>query len=195
MDSQPPQDNDTLTQINSLKKIVLATVISAAFALVILLAVVLPAEFGVDPLGTGRALGLLDLADASAGPLEHAEQAHKTDRTEFILEPFQSVEYKYYLQEGHSMVFSWAANGDLVFDMHADPEGMVGEEGVESYEQSTANASAGVYRANFTGIHGWFWENRSFDEVTIRLESAGFYDSAIVFRDGGSFERELGPVL
>jgi len=195
MDSQPPQNTDTLVQINSLKKIGLATGVAATIALVILFVIVLPAEFGKDPLGTGRALGLLDLADASASPFERVEQAHKTDRTEFILEPFQSVEYKYYLQEGRSMVFSWAANGDLIFDMHADPEGMVGEEGVESYEQGTASASAGVYHATFTGIHGWFWENRTFDEVTIRLESAGFYDSAIVFRDGGSFDRELGPVL
>lgn len=185
MDSQP----------NSLKKIGIAAGVAATGAILTLFVAVLPAEFGVDPLGTGRALGLLDLADASASPFEKTEHPHKTDRTEFILEPFQSVEYKYYLQEGSSMVFSWTANGELVFDMHADPEGMVGEEGVESYEQTTASGSAGVYHANFTGIHGWFWENQSFEEVTIQLESAGFYDRSVVFRDGGSFERDLIPVL
>lgn len=195
MDSQPPHDAHEPPSANSLKKIGLATGLAASAALITLLVAVLPAEFGLDPLGTGRALGLLDLADASANPFEKTAQAHRVDRTEFLLEPFQSVEYKYYLQEGSTMIFSWTANVELVFDMHADPDGMVGEEGVESYEQGTASASAGVYHANFSGIHGWFWENRSFDEVTVRVESAGFYDSSIVFRDGGSFERDLNPIF
>ena len=176
-------------------KIAVASAIAAIGALLTFFVAVLPAEFGIDPLGTGRALGLLELADASASPFEKTQSAHKMDRSEFILEPFQSVEYKYYLQEGSTMVFSWTANGDLVYDMHADPEAMVGEEGVESYEQSTGRGSAGVYHASFTGIHGWFWENQSFAEVTVRLESAGFYDRSIVFRDGGSFERDLAPVF
>ncbi len=183
------------SQATSRPNIAIAASVAASGALIALFVAVLPAEFGIDPLGTGRALGLLDLADASASPFEKHEQAHKVDRTEFILEPFQSVEYKYYLQEGNTMLFSWTANGDLVFDMHADPDGMVGEEGVESYEQTTGSGSAGVYHANFTGIHGWFWENQSFDEVTVRLESAGFYERSVVFRDGGSFERDLAPVF
>ncbi len=180
---------------NNRSKIALAVGGAVSCALLTLFVAVLPAEFGVDPLGTGRALGLLDLADASASPFEKSEQAHKLDSAEFILEPFQSVEYKYYLQEGSTMVFSWTASGDLVFDMHADPEGMVEEEGVESYEQTTGRGSAGVYHANFTGIHGWFWENQSFNEVTVRLESAGFYERSVVFRDGGSFDRDIAPVF
>ena len=27
-----------------------------------------------------------------------------------------------------------------------------------------------------TGIHGWFWENKSDKTVTLKLVSAGFYD-------------------
>lgn len=179
----------------SSRRIAVACTAAAAIATSVFLVAVLPAEFGIDPLGTGRALGLLDLADASAGPYEKVEQVHKSDRTEFILEPFQSVEYKYQLSEGSTMIFSWVATGELVFDMHADPEGMEGEEGVESFDKGTAVSGSGVYQANFTGIHGWFWENRSFDEVHVQLESAGYYDSSIVFRDGGSFDRTLSPAL
>ena len=190
MDTTPPD-----AQGSSMPRILGATLIAALLAAIVFLVAVLPAEFGVDPLGTGRALGLMDLADASESPYEKVEQVHKVDRTEFILEPFQSVEYKYQLSEDSTMIFSWVATGELVFDMHADPEGMEGEEGVESFDKGNALSGAGVYHAPFTGIHGWFWENRSFEQVHVQLDSAGFYDSSIVFRDGGSFDRELDSAI
>ena len=179
----------------STRRILGASVIAAVLAAIVLLVAVLPAEFGIDPLGTGRALGLLDLADVSDSPYEKIEQVHKVDRTEFILEPFQSVEYKYQLREDSTMIFSWVATGELEFDMHADPDGMEGEEGVESFDKGSALSGAGIYHAPFTGIHGWFWENRSFEQVHVQLDSAGFYDSSIVFRDGGSFDRELNAAI
>jgi hypothetical protein len=179
----------------STRRILGASVIAAVLAAIVLLVAVLPAEFGIDPLGTGRALGLLDLADASDSPYEKIEHVHKVDRTEFILEPFQSVEYKYHLSEDSAMIFSWVATGELEFDMHADPDAMEGEEGVESFDKGSALSGAGIYHAPFTGIHGWFWENRSFEQVHVQLDSAGFYDSSIVFRDGGSFDRELNAAI
>lgn len=178
-----------------MRRILGASTIAAVIAAIVLLVAVLPAEFGIDPLGTGRALGLLDLADASDSAYEKMEQIHKVDSTEFILEPFQSVEYKYQISENSTMIFSWVATGELVFDMHADPDGMAGEDDVESFDKGSALSGAGVYHAAFTGIHGWFWENRSFEPVHVQLNSAGFYDSSIVFRDGGSFDRELSPAI
>ena len=46
-------------------KIAMATIVALLVAGVILVTTVLPAEYGIDPLGTGKALGLLDLAGAS----------------------------------------------------------------------------------------------------------------------------------
>lgn len=186
MSHSTPPDTPTL---------LLATAGAAALAGVVLLTAVLPAEFGIDPLGVGQALGLLDLADASDSPLESHSNGHRRDRVEFILEPYQSVEYKYQLGAGDTLIFSWQAEGELLFDMHADPEGSEGDEDVESFSKGTAASDSGVYRAPFTGIHGWFWENRSFNEVVLRLDSAGYYDSSVVFRDGGSYERNLDPAL
>ncbi len=161
----------------------------------ILLVAVLPAEFGIDPLGTGRALGLLELGTASASPLENREQPHAQDSAEFVLEGFQSLEYKYHLNAGDTLVYSWDATGDLVFDMHADPDDLPGEENVRSFEQATGMSRSGVYHAPFTGIHGWFWENRSFEVVTLRLEASGFFDGVVLFRDGSRFDYFPEPVL
>ena len=46
-------------------KIATATVVAAVVAAVILVVAVLPAEYGIDPLGTGKALGLMELANAT----------------------------------------------------------------------------------------------------------------------------------
>ncbi len=52
----------------SITKLVRATFLAAVLASVILFVAVLPAEYGIDPLGTGKALGLTDLANASEKP-------------------------------------------------------------------------------------------------------------------------------
>ncbi|MEK7259214.1 MAG: hypothetical protein AAB211_05385 [Pseudomonadota bacterium] len=190
-----PTDTQQSPAPLSRRQLVLGSATAILIAGTVLVVAVLPAEFGIDPLGVGRALGLQELADASEGPLEAQTMVHRADTVEFVLGPFQSLEYKYRLAEGNSMIYSWQATGALVYDMHADPDNMEGEEFVESFDKATATTSMGTYHAPFTGIHGWFWENRTFEEVVLRLHSAGFYEGTILFRDGGVFEQTLAPVL
>lgn len=52
----------------SMGTIITATVVALLVAVVILVVFVLPAEYGIDPLGTGRAMGLTDLARAADKP-------------------------------------------------------------------------------------------------------------------------------
>jgi len=53
-------------QSPSLKKLASATLVALLIAAVVSVVAVLPAEYGIDPLGTGRALGLTELAAADA---------------------------------------------------------------------------------------------------------------------------------
>jgi hypothetical protein len=46
-----------------------ASLVALAVAVALLITVVLPAEYGVDPLGIGGALGLLELAQAEPTPV------------------------------------------------------------------------------------------------------------------------------
>ena len=62
----------------STAKIVAATLIAVVVAAAILVVAVLPAEFGRDPLGTGKALGLTDLSKASEKPKAPAAVAEAT---------------------------------------------------------------------------------------------------------------------
>ncbi len=178
----------------SRRKLGIATGAALGVGLLILVAIVLPAEFGVDPLKTGRLLGLSDLAGGEEGALIEQHTNHAEDHVEFILEPFQSVEYKYTMDADTAIVFSWQADGEVYFDMHSEPAGRPPEDEV-SFAAGDASEQRGVYIAPFTGIHGWFWENRGFEEVTVRLSAAGFYALATEYRDGSTFDIEPEPVL
>lgn len=175
------------------KALFTASLVATGIALLVLFAVILPAEFGVDPLQIGRLLGITGLSTGDAQPLEEQLQAHRTDFVEFYLEPFQSVEYKYSMDIDTPLVFSWEADADLYYDMHAEPAGL-GEEFAESFEQGTGSAKAGSYHAPFTGIHGWFWENRSSRDVEVRLYTSGFYFNSTVFSGSVEYDREIDPV-
>jgi len=177
----------------SSKNILIASAVAFAVAVVVLLIAILPAEFGVDPLGAGEALGLTALSRDEM-PLEEQVEAHREDYAEFELGPFQSVEYKYLMDFDAPMVFSWSADGELYYDMHAEPAGL-GEEYAESYEQGNAAAKSGSYHAPFAGIHGWFWENRGSRTLLLRINAAGFLQTSTVFRDGGAYERVIEPVV
>ena len=52
----------------SMRTLGVATAVALVAAAVVLVAFVLPSEYGIDPLRTGHALGLTDLASASAEP-------------------------------------------------------------------------------------------------------------------------------
>lgn len=146
-------------------------------------AFVLPAEFGIDPTGIGGALGLTGLGGGPAQDLHRTDAHLVQDSREFELAPFESVELKYDLAAGDGLVYAWSATGEVVFDVHAEPEGAAS--GVaESFAQGRDTSDAGTYVARFTGIHGWFWENRGAMTVTVHLRTTGFVTGAMRYHDG-----------
>lgn len=170
--------------------------------------VILPAETGWDPTGAGAALGLTEIAEPVNMELERGIARMEsqevlrlsettppaspgiTDVWEYELLPFESVEFKYTMPEGEPMTFRWEGSGTLAYDMHAHPfDG--GEEVTESYGVDEAQAMTGVYIPAFTGIHGWFWENRSMEPVTVRLEASGAMTQSTVYSSGGETDRPL----
>ncbi len=175
------------------KTLFTASLISLGVALVVLFGAILPAELGYDPTGVGQLIGITGLSQGALQPLEEQPIVHRSDYVEFYLEPFQSVEYKYSMDIDAPLVYTWSADGELYYDMHAEPAGL-GPEAAESYEQGNGTLRTGSYHAPFTGIHGWFWENRSNQDVIVKLYSAGFYRSSTVFTSNDEYGRELPPV-
>jgi len=168
------------------RKIAIASTGAFIAALLVFIAVILPAEFDRDPLGTGEWLGLDQLNSATVDAYQPQLIPHKSDDVELILEPFQSLEYKYRLDAGSGMVFSWESTGPLYVDMHAENTGTENGGEASFRMEEDAESGMGVYTAPFIGLHGWFWENRTLETVVLRIKSSGFYVDATEFRSGGS---------
>ena len=141
-------------------------VVALLIAALGLVAVVLPAEYGIDPLGAGRVLGLTKLgaqaqaADSGRVDLSASGGLHREERIRFELAPFESVEHSYRMTAGDTLVFSWRADAAVVFNLHAVPDGAPGDYAV-GIRAGREAVDSGAYRARFNGRHGWFWENRT----------------------------------
>ena len=202
-------------QAPSKKAIAKATGIAFAVALVILFTAVLPAEYGIDPLKTGALLHLTDLAKATSKPEAKPEakpvtgarpvaapagiytaqsNSYKVDSEDLSLMPGDGVEIKYHMQKGAGMIYAWKATGNILYEFHGEPDKKPNPDYFESYEldnQVGKDHSYGSFTAPTTGIHGWFWENKSKKEVDIHLVTAGFYDSAKMYAGDKPVELEI----
>ena len=109
------------TGASSVRQIMVATVVAILVATLLLVAVILPAEYGIDPLGTGATLGLLGLAQDRPVAL-HSDE-YRLDSADLVVGPYDWVEYTYRFEEGGSMLFSWQATGPLSYNLHSAPDG------------------------------------------------------------------------
>ena len=179
-----------MSQAPSRRNILAATAVAFLIAVLLLVTAVLPAEYGIDPIGVGNALGLVQLAQVRPGVVTPQADEYKLDSREFVLGPYQAVEYKYRMEKGATMIFSWQATGTVASDLHSEPAGAAPGY-AESFDKQQGAKAEGTYTAPFTGIHGWYWENVDRKDVRITLNTAGFYSGAQEFFDGGVATHEL----
>jgi hypothetical protein len=163
-------------------------------AALIVVAVVLPAEFHRDPTGFGRVSGLLELSEprpqAAAAPLHAASgqpstsaaplfaRGWRSDTIEIAMKPGEELEYKLRLRAGEVLVYSWVVpGGNLYSDFHGEATAVTARGKAQSYlKQDGIGASHGALTAPFTGIHGWYWINVGDAPVVVRLKVSGYYE-------------------
>jgi hypothetical protein len=166
-----------------------ATAVALAAAAAILVGAVLPAEYGIDPIGIGGALGLTrmtaarpapDVAPAAAaGAATVARTAHalRSDDMRITLQPGEGAEVKAEIRKGEQFVFSWTSEGGPVkSDMHGEPLHAKPNEFTTYWKVAQQSEGRGSFVAPFDGIHGWFWRNKGSAPVTIRVQVSGFHD-------------------
>ena len=190
--SQRPSISDLPTN----RQLVKATAFALVTATVLLVTVVLPAEYAIDPTGAGRLLGYSEMGEIKeqlaaeaaadeqntaigevrtlAGNSDNgAEAATRSDVTELTLAPGEGAEVKAVMAEGASLQYEWSVqDGHVNFDTHADAPGI----SYHGYGKGRASTGeAGTLVAAFDGSHGWFWRNRSGATVTVTLTTDGSY--------------------
>ena len=162
------------------RKIAAAAAAALLVAALLLVTVVLPAEYGIDLIGAGAALGLLGLAQEQPIALQDGE--YRLDEASLSVGPGGWLEYTYRMEAGAAMLFSWQASGPLNYNFHSAPDGAPPGY-AESFDAQENDRAHGAYTAPFTGVHGWYWENETAEEVTISFWTAGFYSEAHEARD------------
>lgn len=180
-------------------RLLLGTAGAAAAAVVVLFAGVIPAEYGRDPLGLGKAAGTLRLwapdetevdVTTASGPLARQYDVPlRSDVIEIPLGGFlegaarSELEYKVAMKKAATLVYSWEVVGaaradDLHYDFHghttptAKGEGMT----VASYKQGYSVRQEGALTAPFDGIQGWQFSNSGEAPVVVRVRLTGFYE-------------------
>lgn len=198
--SQLPSADDLPTS----RQLLRSTVIALGVALVLLVTVVMPAEYAVDPTGVGRLLGLTQMgevkkaiAEENAGPAVASQEmaapavaaapatasteaspivAARQDEISITLQPGQGAEVKLEMTKGAQVNYLWTANGGKVnYDAHGDPYGAP-RDFYHGYSKGKQTPQdEGVLTAAFDGKHGWFWRNRGDAPVTVTLRVSGDY--------------------
>ncbi len=199
------QQNSSGAIVAPKKELIRGTLIAALVAGVVLTVAVLPAEYGIDPTGAGKALGLTVLHATPAASVPVAAPAalavpkgstvsapgetrvatiasrqtvpYRADVQEITLPPGKGLEVKTHLAKGATLIFSWKTeNGELVnHDFHGEPVNAKNDEFESFIDEKRVSASSGSLIAPFTGVHGWYWKNTTTVPVKITLHSSGFY--------------------
>lgn len=202
--SNIPSDRALPSSVQLIKSTILAVVIAG----ILLVTVVMPAEYGIDPTGIGNAIGLKRMgeikmllaeeaaADAAGNTqpvealVEVVEQPPSPDPTPtsavatqqhevtFTLAPMEGTEVKVTMAEGAKVNYVWETDGGPA---NFDEHGDSQVLNISYHEYSTGaeQRSEGVLEAAFDGNHGWFWRNRTETPLSITLRINGEYTNMI----------------
>ena len=167
--------------VQSTRTLVKALAVAVTLAGVIFVTTVLPAEYNIDPTGIGGILGLTVLVVGVAEPAPGVrgladDPAYREDQTMITIPAKSGLEYKFSLQQYGNLSYEWSSGESvLFFDLHGEPEADTTGY-FESFAAANGNEMKGSITAPFTGSHGWYWLNRSDEEVIVNLKTQGIYE-------------------
>jgi len=198
-------------ELPSMGKLIKSTIVAICIAAIILVTVVLPAEYGLDPLGIGEMIGLakmgqikVSLAQEAAADKQvmatdvstvQSEQASKTDsdgaadknevgsNTDKIILTLDP-------NEGKEVKLTMTKGATVDYSWYTNSgkanfdthaDSKKLEIKYHNYEKGQLERSQGIMEAAFEGNHGWFWRNRTTETMTVTLEVSGDYTEVLQF--------------
>ncbi len=199
-------------EVPSTGKLIKSTILAAVVAGLLLVTIVMPAEYGIDPSGIGSVTGLkrmgeikVSLAKEAAAdrakemavnmqeePLEAEEEAEtlaSSTPPQFTMKHEMKVTLA--PEEGTEIKVTMTKGDKVQYSWQTDGGDanfdMHGDSkklkiNYHSYNKGSDQASEGVLEAAFDGDHGWFWRNRTFEPMTITLRTNGEYSDIKHFK-------------
>jgi hypothetical protein len=102
---------------------------------------------------------------------------YRTDDMEILVAPGKGVEVKTLLAKGQTLIYTWKTKDAALLnhDFHGEPVNAKENEFESFILEREVSESRGTLIAPFTGVHGWYWKNKSSVPVTVVLRASGFY--------------------
>ncbi len=141
---------------------------------------------------TLAAIGLMSLVQAQAQTqwidVDLTDHTYFTSDSQYREEFFdihlpagRALEFKLRMETGDIIVYSWTAStsgdGAIEVEFHGHTEPAPGEPGEVMYYSGHGNLSErGALKAPFSGVQGWYMNNRSDQEIRVHLHVAGFFE-------------------
>lgn len=185
----------------SIATVILVAVISSFSAVVLVLILVLPAAYGVDPTGLGGKLGIVQSANSKSSEVSVAErqpqkintsaqasaaaiptdipsglEPEREDTVTLEIAPKQSLDYRIAMERDYALKYTWKTEGKpLHFEFRGERTGEGGVVEHKIFGKKTGDKATSFFIVPFNGNFGWHWENNSGQPVTIWLNTKGAY--------------------
>lgn len=196
-------EKPSLDELPSSAQLIRSTAIAAASAVVILVTVVLPAEYNIDPTGIGGVIGLAEMGEiktqlaeeAEADRLLELEGQEESSLLNGIFGLFVGAAHAQEVEIWRDETTFTLAPGDsaewkLVMEegqtveyrmlvdggrVNFDMHGHGGGNSVTYEKGRGSTGDEGQIVAAFDGEHGWFWRNRDGEDATVTIQVRGEY--------------------
>ena len=196
-------EKPSLDELPTSAQLIRSTAIAAASAVAILVTVVLPAEYNIDPTGIGGALGLAEMGEIKTQLAEEAEadrllELEGQEQSSLMNDIFGLFVGAAHAQEAEvwrdEITFTLApgdsAEWKLVMEegqtaeyrmlveggrVNFDLHGHGGGNSVTYEKGRGSTGDEGEIVAAFDGEHGWFWRNRDSETATVTVQVRGEY--------------------
>lgn len=184
-----------------------STIIAGIGAVAILVTVVLPAEYAIDPTGVGRVLGLTEMGEIKVQLAQEAEadrlldEQRALDQSSSLLHSVfglfvGAVHAQEAWQDKVTFILEPGDTAEIKMTMEAcnkvtyawtatggrvnfDLHAHSGGESVDYERGAGQTEGAGTIEAPFAGDHGWFWRNRDSTPITMKIQLRGEYSDIV----------------
>ncbi|MET4130776.1 transmembrane anchor protein [Roseovarius sp. MBR-6] len=196
-------EKPSLDQLPTSRQLLRSTAIAVVSAVAILVTVVLPAEYNIDPTGIGGVLGLAEMGEIKTQLAEEAEadrllELEAQEQSSLMKDIFglfvgaaQAQEAEVWRDEvTFTLAPGESAEWKLVMEegqtveyrmmveggrVNFDLHGHGGGNSITYEKGRGSTGDDGTIIAAFDGEHGWFWRNRDSAEATVTVQVRGEY--------------------
>lgn len=196
-------------ELPSTKKLFVSTIIALMVAGILLITVILPSEYGIDPTGAGKIFGLTQMGEIKMQLAKEAKEDHaelssgqvdtvstdasiKSSTSSIAIEDSatgNAMIHSLTLKPGQAAELKLVMGKDQVVQYkwtvnrgHLNYDLHADNESIKYYTYSKGKAQPreeGELKARFDGNHGWYWRNLSSERVTVTLEVQGSFERSV----------------